>query len=179
VIFREGKLPGTFIIQPERLSDERGFFARTWCRREFENHGLETTFVQFSIAFNEKKHTLRGMHYQAAPHEEMKLIRCTKGAIYDVAIDLQPNSPTYMQWTAVELTEDNREMHYIPRGFAHGYLTLTAAAEVLYQISEFYHPQYLRGVRWNDKAFNVRWPAEPAVMSEKDRQFPNVSVIGF
>jgi len=171
VIFAETKLEGAFVIEPERLGDERGFFARTWCRREFEAHGLNPRLVQCNVSFNRKKGTLRGMHYQAAPHEEAKLVRCTMGAIYDVIIDLRPDSPTFRQWTAVELTEDNRCMLYVPEGFAHGFQTLENDTEVLYQMSEFYHPESARGVRWDDPAFGIEWPIEQLTISSRDRSY--------
>ena len=147
MIFNETKLKGAFVIEPERLEDERGFFARTWCQREFEAHGLNPRLVQCSISFNKKKGTLRGMHYQVAPYEEARLVRCTMGAIYDVVLDLRPASSTCKQWVAVELTSENRRMLYIPGGLAHGFQTLKDNTEVFYQMSEFYQPEYVRGVR--------------------------------
>lgn len=171
MIFTETKLHGAFIIDPERLEDERGFFARTWCQREFAVHGLSPRWVQCNISFNTPKGTLRGMHYQAAPYAETKLIRCTMGAIYDVIIDLRPDSPTFKLWLAVELTADNRCMLYVPGGFAHGFLTLANHTEVLYQMSEFYVAEYARGVRWNDPAFGIQWPADVRVISDRDRNY--------
>ena len=174
MIFRETKLKGAFIIEPERLEDERGFFARTFCQEEFKTHRLNPGMVQCNISFNKKKGTLRGMHYQVAPHEETKLARCTRGAIYDVIIDLRPDSPTFKQWVAVELTADNRRMLYIPKGFAHGFQTLEDNTEVLYQMSEFYHPECARGVRWDDPAFGIEWPpAEQRIISAEDQAYPN------
>ena len=173
MIFIETELKGVLIIEPERLEDERGFFARTWCQREFEAHGLNSRLGQCSLSFNRKRGTLRGMHYQAAPYEEARLVRCTMGAVYDVALDLRRSSPTFKQWTAVELTADNRLMLYIPEGFAHGFQTLEDNTEVFYQMSEFYHPECARGVRWNDMAFRIHWPITPSVISERDRGYPS------
>ncbi len=169
MIFTETKLKGVCIIEPERLEDERGFFARTFCAKEFEARGLNPRMVQCSISFNKKKGTLRGMHYQAEPHAEDKVVRCTAGAIYDVAVDLRPESPTFKQWVAAELSASNRKMLYIPAGFAHGFQTLTDNSEVFYQMSEFYHPESARGVRWNDPAFRIVWPSENPTISPKDR----------
>ncbi len=173
MIFTETNLKGAFIIDPERIEDERGFFARTWCQTEFEAHGLDTRLVQCNISFNAKKGTLRGMHYQASPYEETKLVRCTMGALYDVIIDLRPASPTFKQWIAVELTADNRRMLYIPGGFAHGFQTLEDSTEVFYQMSEIYHSESARGVRWDDPAFVVEWPLPDPIMSAKDRTYQN------
>ena len=166
-------MPGAYLIEPERREDERGFFARAWCRDEFEAHGLNANLVQCNISFNTKKGTLRGMHYQAAPHAEAKLVRCTMGAIYDVIIDLRPASPTFKRWFAAELTAENRRMLYIPEGFAHGLQTLQDNSEVFYQMSAYYAPEYSRGVRWNDPAFGIEWPAaDPAyIITEKDRSY--------
>lgn len=173
MIFRETKLKGAFIIEPERFKDERGFFARIWCREEFERQGLNTNLVQCNISFNRKKGTLRGMHYQAAPYQEAKLVRCTKGSIHDVIIDLRPESATYKRWVSVELTSENHKMIYIPESFAHGFITLTNDSEVFYQMSEFYMPEYARGIRWNDRAFGIYWPIDVAVISDKDKRYLN------
>ncbi len=173
MIFTETKLAGAYIIEPERLEDERGFFARTWCQREFEVHGLNPRLVQCSISFNKKKGTLRGMHYQVAPHEEAKLVRCTSGAIYDVIIDLRLNSPTFKQWLAVELTADNRCMLYIPEGFAHGFQTLDHNTEVFYQMSEFYAGESAKGVRWDDPAFGIEWTEDTRIISARDQEYPD------
>ncbi len=175
MIFTETKLSGAFVIDPERFEDDRGFFARTWCVREFKTHGLNSRLVQCSVSNNKQKATLRGMHYQAAPHAETKLVRCTKGAIYDVIIDLREDSSTFRQWVAVELTAENRRMLYIPEGFAHGFQTLSDDTEVFYQISEFYHPESARGVRWDDPAFGIEWPLEATIMSEKDSSYLTLS----
>lgn len=173
MIFTETLLPGAYIIDPERHADERGFFARTWCLREFSAHGLTTTLIQCNISFNQAKGTLRGMHYQVDPYPEVKLVRCTMGAIYDVIIDLRPSSPTYQQWMSIELTAENRRLLCIPVGMAHGFLTLADHSEVFYQMSAFYHPECARGVRWNDPAFNIRWPAVPQIISDRDQQYPD------
>lgn len=162
------------MIEPERLEDERGFFARSFCADQFLRHRLNPELNQCSISFNHKAGTLRGMHYQAAPFAEAKLVRCTQGAIYDVALDLRRDSPTYKAWFAQELSADNRLMLYIGEGIAHGFQTLSDNAEVFYQISTHYHPEASRGVRWNDPAFAIRWPlTDTSSMSERDRQYPD------
>ena len=173
MIFTEMQLKGAFLIELQRLEDERGFFARSWCKREFDQHGLRSEFVQCNISFNRRRGTLRGMHYQIAPYEEIKLVRCTKGAIYDVIIDLRPDSQTFREWFSIELTEDNRKMLYIPEGFAHGFLTLRDNTEIFYQMSEFYMPGHAKDVRWNDPAFNIYWPIDVKVISEKDEKIPD------
>lgn len=175
MIFCETRLSGSFVIDPERLGDERGFFARSWCEREFKDHGIETKFVQCNISFNQKMGTLRGMHYQAALYEEAKMIRCTMGAIYDVIADLRPKSLTYKEWVSAELTSDNRRMIYIPKGFAHGFLTLTDNSEVFYMMSEFYAPGFGRGIKWNDPVLGITWPAEVRVISSQDQSYPDFS----
>lgn len=171
--FVETPLKGAFIIEPERLEDDRGFFARTWCKREFEAHGLNPNMVQCNVSFNRVRGTLRGMHYQAPPFEEAKLVRCTMGAIYDVLIDLRRGSLTFKQYFAVEISSRNFLMAYIPEGFAHGFLTLENNTEVFYQMSEFYAPDHARGVRWDDPTFGIEWPAEVKVISERDRTYPD------
>lgn len=171
MIFQEAKLKGAYIIEPERLEDERGFFARTFCQKEFEKQGLNFRIVQSSISFNKKNATLRGMHYQAAPYEEVKIVSCVRGAMYDVIIDLRPHSSTYLQWLAVELSGLNHKMLYIPKGFAHGFQTLADDTVVLYQMSEFYHPESAHGVRWNDPTFGIKWPLSNSVISEKDMNY--------
>lgn len=175
MIFAETDLKGAFIVDPELLEDHRGFFARTWCQREFEARGLNCRLVQCSSSFNKRKGTLRGMHYQAAPHEEARLVRCTMGAIYDVIIDLRPESPTFKEWMAVELTAENRRMVYVPEGFAHGFQTMEENTEVFYQMSQFYAPESARGVRWDDPAFGIRWPAGERIISKRDRSYPDYS----
>lgn len=171
MIFTETRLKGAYIIEPERLEDERGFFARTFCQKEFEANGLNPRLVQCSLSFNRRKGTLRGMHFQVAPVAEAKLVRCTKGAIYDIILDLWPDSSTYCQWLAVELNAENRKMIYIPEGFAHGFQTLEDDTEVCYQMSEFYAPEYARGVRWDDPAFRIEWPLPVKIISEKDMSY--------
>ena len=169
--FVETKLKGAYVIEPEQLCDQRGFFARTWCRREFEARGLDTRLAQCSVSFNRHIGTLRGMHYQAAPHKEVKLVRCTMGGIHDVIIDLRPESATFRQWVGEELTARNRRMMYVPAGFAHGFVTLQEETEVFYQISDFYNPESARGIRWNDPAFSIDWPLDIRVISERDRLY--------
>jgi dTDP-4-dehydrorhamnose 3,5-epimerase len=168
MIFTETKLKGAFIIDVELRADDRGAFARTFCAREFEQHGLKPTVAQCNLSFNHQAGTLRGMHYQVAPACESKLVRCTKGGIYDVIIDMRPDSPTYRQHIGVELTADNRRALYVPEMFAHGYQALTDGAEVTYQVGEFYTPGYERGLRYNDPAFAIEWPMPVTVISEKD-----------
>jgi dTDP-4-dehydrorhamnose 3,5-epimerase len=171
--FHKTKLPGVFEIHLELRPDERGFFARCWCQEEFENVGLSTRLAQSSVSFNTRKGTLRGMHYQTAPYSETKVVRCTRGAIYDVVVDLRPDSPTFKEWIAVVLTASNRHMVYVPQGCGHGFLTLEDDVEVFYQISEFYNAEAARGVRWDDPAFQIAWPEKVAVISEKDRAYPD------
>jgi dTDP-4-dehydrorhamnose 3,5-epimerase len=171
--FIETELSGAFIIRPELAKDARGFFARVFCQREFREQGLHASLVQCNISFNREKDTLRGMHYQVAPHREAKLVRCTSGAIFDVIVDLRSDSPTFRKWLGVELSAEHRTMLYVPERFAHGYLTLTGNTEVFYQVSEFYAPSGERGVRWNDPAFGIRWPASPRVISDKDAGHPD------
>lgn len=172
MIFIETKLKGSFIIKPERIEDERGFFARIWCEREFKKHGINTNIVQCNVSYNKDKGTLRGMHYQAAPYEEAKLVRCTSGAIYDVIIDLRPDSDSFKQWISVNLNAENRTMLYIPENFAHGFLTLEDNTEVFYQMSGFYVPGSARGIRWDDPSFGIQLPGLVTVISEKDLQYP-------
>jgi len=171
MIFKETSLKGAYIIEIEPLEDERGFFARSFCRKEFEEHSLNFSIVQCNLSYNKKKGTLRGMHYQIAPHKEAKLVSCIKGAIYDVIIDLRPDSSTFCQWFAVELTAENHRMLYVPEGFAHGFQTLKDDTVAFYQMSEFYHPECARGVRWNDPAFGVDWPLPNPIMSNKDMNY--------
>jgi len=171
--FLQTPIPGTFVIDLEPREDDRGFFARTWCQREFEEHDLDSNLSQCSISVNKKRGTLRGMHYQAAPHEEAKLVRCTKGAIYDVVLDLRSDSPTFKQWISEELTAQNHRALFIPKGCAHGFQTLEDDTEVLYLISVFYVPDSARGVRCDDPAFAITWPIEEKILSEKDQQLPD------
>ncbi len=171
--FTEAKLKGAFIIEIEKLVDDRGFFARSWCQEEFEAHSLNSRLLQANVSYNRKKGTLRGMHYQMAPYQECKLIRCTRGAIYDVIIDLRPDSATYKQWTGVKLTADNYSMFYVPEDFAHGFLTLTDNTEITYQVSQFYTPGSEKGIRFDDAAFNIQWPLEVTIISDKHRTWPD------
>lgn len=171
MFFKETKLKGAFIIQPEERGDSRGFFARTWCQKEFKEQGLNWQIVQCNISFNKKKGTLRGLHYQAQPFEEAKLVRCTRGAIYDVMIDLRPDSPTFKQHVAVKLTANNHKMVYVPEGFAHGFQTLEDNTEVFYQMSCEYAPEYSRGVRWNDPAFSIEWPIKYPIILDRDNSY--------
>lgn len=168
MLFTETKLKGAFIIDLEHREDNRGFFARSFCAKEFEDHGLKPTVAQCNLSFNHKKGTLRGMHYQVPPAAETKLIRCTRGAIYDVIVDMRPESPTYLVHIGVELSEENRRALYVPELFAHGYLALTDGAEVTYQVGEFYTPGYERGLRYDDPILGIEWPTEITVISEKD-----------
>ncbi|ULB45223.1 dTDP-4-dehydrorhamnose 3,5-epimerase [Limnospira fusiformis KN01] len=169
--FTETQLKGAYIIELEPIQDERGFFSRSWCQKEFSERGLNSNLVQCNISFNRHKGTLRGMHYQAKPHEEAKLVRCTMGAIYDVIIDIRPDSPTFKQWVAVELTAENRRMLYIPEGMAHGFQTLTDNTEVFYQMSEFYHPESARGIRWDEPIFGITWIHNNPIMSDNDKNY--------
>ena len=169
--FIETKIKGAFVIELERLEDERGFFARTWDSNEFTAKGLNPKLAQCSISFNKNKGTLRGMHWQATPHVEAKVVRCTTGAIYDVILDLRPDSPTFKQWFSVELTAENWKELYIPEGVAHGFQALSDNSEVYYQISEYYHPESAKGVRWNDPAFNIKWPLSVTEISPKDSAY--------
>lgn len=173
MIFTPTKLQGAFILEVKKIEDERGFFGRSWCKRELEEHGLNANVVQANVSYNKVKGTLRGMHFQKAPHQETKLVRCTRGAIYDVIIDLRPNSPTYKQWIGVELTEDNYRMLFVPEDFAHGFITLQDNTEVTYQVTQYYTPGAEGGIRWNDPAFNIQWPIEPTVVSGKDQVHPD------
>jgi dTDP-4-dehydrorhamnose 3,5-epimerase len=173
MIFTPTRLEGATLIDPDPTMDERGFFARTFCRDEFAKHGIHFTIVQSSISSNAKRGTLRGMHYQAAPHQEAKLVSCTMGRIYDVIIDVRQDSSTFLQWLAVELTVDNHRMLYIPEGFAHGFQTLEHNTCVSYHMSEPYHPASARGVRWNDPAFGIEWPDDERLISARDQSLPD------
>lgn len=171
--FNPTKLAGVVEVLPEPNTDERGSFARTWCQNEFQAHGLNPRLVQCNLSVNARKGTLRGMHYQAEPYAEAKLVQCTKGEIYDVVLDLRTGSPTYRQWVAKVLSAEQHNMLYIPEGCAHGFLTLADATEVFYQMSEFYQPGVAHGVRWNDPAFQVVWPEAVQVISDRDRTYPD------
>jgi dTDP-4-dehydrorhamnose 3,5-epimerase len=172
MIFAETRLAGAYTIDAERIEDDRGFFARVWCAHEFAEYGLTTAVSQSSVAFNRVEGTLRGMHWQVAPHAEVKLVRCTQGAIHDVIVDLRLDSPTFGDWIGVELTADNRRTLYVPEGFAHGYQTLAADTEVWYQMSAAYAPDAARGFRWNDPRFGIEWPrVSRRVISDRDRSW--------
>jgi dTDP-4-dehydrorhamnose 3,5-epimerase len=173
VRFETTPLPGAWLVELDPVRDERGFFARAWCRSEFEAHGLEGRLVQANVSYNRVAGTLRGLHYQTAPHEETKLIRCTRGALYSVIVDVRSGSPTRGKWFGVELTAENRRAIYVPRGFAHGYLALTDHAEAFYQVSEYYAPSSERGIRYDDPAIGIHWPGEVRVVSLKDRSWPD------
>jgi dTDP-4-dehydrorhamnose 3,5-epimerase len=179
MIFTETKLKGLYLIDLDSREDERGFFARTWCEDEFKKHGLNPRLSQCNISFNKKCGTLRGMHYQIEPFAEEKLVRCTMGAIYDVMIDLRITSDTFRQWFMAELSAENRRAVYIPAGFAHGFQTLVDNTEVFYQMSEFYHPECARGVRWDDPAFAIKWIGiHPPIISESDKSYADFYVNG-
>jgi dTDP-4-dehydrorhamnose 3,5-epimerase len=169
--FHDTPLAGACVIEIERLADERGFFGRSFCPREFAQHGIEMRVVQCNVSFNARRGTLRGMHFQAAPKGEPKLVRCTRGAIFDVVVDLRPESPTHRRWFGVELSAANLRQLFIPIGLAHGFVTLADDSEVFYQMGEFFSPEHARGVRWNDPAFGIEWPIEPAVISSKDQNY--------
>lgn len=172
MIFEKTAVDGALLIRPERLSDDRGFFARTYCVRELTAAGLDPRVVQRSISYNKSRGTLRGMHYQAAPHEENKLVSCSRGAIYDVVLDLRPQSPTFRRWHAATLSDQNFEALFIPKGCAHGFLTLADEAVVQYDISEFHQPEAARGYRYDDPAFRIDWPFAPAVINARDLGYP-------
>lgn len=171
MIFRPTELPGAYVIEPERHEDARGYFARTFCEAEFKVSGLDTRIVQCSISFNRRRGTLRGMHYQVPPFEEAKLVRCNRGAIYDVIIDLRRDSPAFKKHFAVELDGQNGKMVYVPAGFAHGFQTLEDETEVFYQMSQVYSAEHSRGVRWDDPAFGIRWPDEDRTILDRDRNY--------
>lgn len=170
-------LPGVYTLSLERIEDERGYFARTFCAHEFSAAGLDPCVAQCNISYNHRQGTLRGMHFQLPPASETKLVRCTRGAIFDVALDVRPASPTFGRWVGRELSADNGAMLYIPKGFAHGFQTLTDDAEVYYQMSEFYTPALGAGVRWNDPAFGIAWPLPVSVMAARDRDYPDVDLV--
>ena len=172
-VFRETKLAGAFVIEPERFDDERGLFARIFSDREFERHGINSRIAECNISFNKKRGTLRGMHYQAPPHAEVKLVRCTRGAVFDVIIDLRPYSATYLRPFGVELTAENRLALYIPKGFAHGFQTVVDDTEVFYHMSEVYVAAAGRGLRWNDPTFGVPWPIVPPILLARDATYPD------
>jgi dTDP-4-dehydrorhamnose 3,5-epimerase len=171
VKFSPTPLAGAWIVDPMPIEDERGFFARSFCQEEFRAHGLDPAVAQCNVSFNRRRGTLRGLHFQAPPHEEAKLVRCTRGTIWDVIVDIRADSPTRHRWFALELNEENRRALYVPRGFAHGFQTLADDSEVLYQMSEFYHPESARGLRWDDPVLAIKWPIAHPVISERDRSY--------
>lgn len=173
MIFVATPLPGAFVVEPEYHEDHRGFFARTWCAREFAAHGLSTRLAQCSVSFTKRRGTLRGLHYQAAPYAEAKLVRCTAGGVHDVIVDLRPTSPTYRRHLAVTLTAGNRKALFVPQGFAHGFQTLADETEVFYQISAFHSPDHARGIRWDDPAFAIAWPLDDPIVNDRDRAYPD------
>jgi dTDP-4-dehydrorhamnose 3,5-epimerase len=170
--FQATQLNGVFVVDLDRIDDERGFFARSFCEKEFAASGLDAHFVQCNVSYNRLAGTMRGLHFQAEPHGEAKLVRCTMGAIYDVVVDVRVDSPTYLKWFGAEISAENRTALFVPRGFAHGFQTLVDHSEVLYQMSEFFHPESARGIRWNDPAIGVAWPLRNLVISDKDRAYP-------
>jgi dTDP-4-dehydrorhamnose 3,5-epimerase len=172
VIFLPGKIAGACLIEPQKIEDARGFFARVFCREEFDAHGLKSEMAQCNISFNAQRGTLRGMHYQTAPRKEIKIVRCTRGAIYDVLLDLRPQSPTFRLWEAASLTAENCRMLYVPGGVAHGFQTLADDTEVFYQMSEVHAEDCARGVRWDDPAFAIEWPIKRPILSDRDRSRP-------
>ena len=169
--FQPTGLRGVVVVELEALEDERGFFARSFCQDEFRTHGLRAVIAQCNVSWNRKRGTLRGLHFQAAPHEEAKVVRCTRGAVWDVIVDLREGSPTRLRWHAQELNAENRLAFYVPEGFAHGFQTLTDDTEVLYQMSEYYHPTLARGLRWDDPKIRIRWPLPEPMLSERDRSY--------
>jgi dTDP-4-dehydrorhamnose 3,5-epimerase len=173
--FRALDLSGAYLIVPRRIEDERGYFVRTWCRDEFRRGIGDVEFVQASQSYNRLAGTLRGLHFQAAPHGEAKLVRCGRGAIYDVIVDIRPDSPTYGRWLGRELSEQNGEALFIPDGFAHGFQTLDDGSEISYQISTYYRPEAARGIRWNDRTLDIRWPLPVSAMSARDREWPDLA----
>jgi dTDP-4-dehydrorhamnose 3,5-epimerase len=179
LILTETELAGAYLVELERHEDERGFFARAFCEHEFAARGLATRYPQCNLSYNRRAHTLRGMHYQAAPHAEAKLVRCVAGAVHDVIVDLRAASPTRLRWIGVRLDARARTALYVPPGFAHGFLTLAADSEVFYMMGEFHEPAAARGLRWNDPGIGVAWPFEPAVISERDRGYPDFEAARF
>jgi dTDP-4-dehydrorhamnose 3,5-epimerase len=179
MIFTELELKGAFLIEVKKIQDDRGFFGRAWCQKEFEEHGLNGNVKQINTSLTLKKGTIRGMHYQVDPYQETKFIRCTRGRIYDVIIDLRPDSPTFMKWVGNELSADNYKMVYVPGNFAHGFVALEDQSEVYYPVTEFYTPGAERGIRFNDRAFNIQWPIPIEVVSEKDASHPDFDINSF
>lgn len=175
MIFRETRLPGAYLIEPERITDHRGFFARIWCQDELRQRGLTSRLAQSNLGFSHRKGTLRGLHFQKPPNAEVKIVRCTKGSVFDVIIDLRPESPTYKHWLGAELSDENHVMLYVPEGCAQGYITLADNTEIYYHTSEFYHPESATGVRFDDPEFGIVWPIEVSVISQQDREWPEYS----
>jgi len=178
MIFTRTNLEGAFVIQIQKMEDDRGFFARTFCQREFQEQGLNPNLVQCNLSYNKTLGTMRGMHFQTAPHQEAKLVRCTQGAIQDVIVDIRPGSPTYLQHFSMVLTAGEHNALYVPEGFAHGFLTLESETYVFYQMSEFYTPGYGHGFRWNDPAFRIEWMGEVAVIAERDASYSDFTDVG-
>ena len=178
MLFSETPLSGCYVIEPERMQDHRGFFTRVWCQKELEQRGLKTEVRQSNVGFSLRKGTLRGLHYQQAPHAEVKIVRCTRGAMFDVVVDLRPQSPTHKHWFGVELTEDNGKMIYVPEGFAQGYMTLADNTEMNYHTSNFFDRESASGVRYDDSAFGIKWPIEVSVISEQDTKWQNYGSAG-
>lgn len=177
--FIKTELEGCFVIEIEKIDDNRGFFARTWDKEIFEENSLNGNIIQCSTSFNKKKFTLRGMHYQTPPYEEIKIVRCTRGKIFDVIIDLRSDSITFKKWISVELSEDNFKMIYIPEGMAHGFQTLEDNTEVFYQMNQYYSPNHSRGIRWDDPEFSIKWPNASPIISEKDKEYSNFKEADF
>jgi len=171
--FTETPIKGAYIIEVNRIGDDRGYFGRLWCQKEYEEHGLVANICQSNIGVSKSAGTLRGLHYQTAPHQEVKIVRCSRGAMFDVILDLRPDSPTFKQWFGLELTEDNASMLYVPEGCATGYQTLKDDTEIYYHATEFYHPESARGVRYDDPAFNIQWPGKITTISENDTSWPD------
>ena len=172
MLFTRAPIHGAYIIEVRRIGDERGFFGRLWCKKEFDEHGLVSSIAQSNIGVSKSKGTLRGLHYQKTPHEEVKIVRCPRGAIFDVIVDLRPESPTYKKWFGVELSQENAQMLYVPQGCATGYLTLRDDTEIYYHATEYYHPESATGVRYDDPAFGIEWPGEVRVISDNDKSWP-------
>lgn len=178
MLFHETPLPGCYVIEPERMQDHRGFFTRVWCQKELEQRGLKAEVRQSNVGFSHRKGTLRGLHYQKSPRAEVKIVRCTRGAMFDVVVDLRPHSQTHKQWFGVELTEDNGKMIYVPEGFAQGYITLADDTEMNYHTSQFFDREAASGVRYDDPAFSIKWPIDISVISEQDTKWPNYGSSG-
>lgn len=174
--FTELSLKGAFVVEVDRIEDERGFFGRLWCEKELEEYELNTKIVQVNVSLSKKKGTLRGLHFQKGIHAETKFVRCTRGAIYDVIVDLRPESPTFKRWCGVELTQNNYKMVYAPKGFAHGFLTLKENSEVFYMVTQFYNGKHEGGIRYNDPEININWPIDISEISEKDKNHPDFSL---